>query len=74
MPGTDAQSMLDAVNAAIAAFLASGGIREYTLPNGQIVKRESITELRAMRDQLKSEVAQQSRPLYRPVILGRARP
>lgn len=71
MADVDSQSLLDGVNSAINAFMAGGGISEYTLPTGQRVKRESLDVLMNMRARLQAEVASQSQPMFRPVILGR---
>lgn len=68
-----AADMLTSLNAAIAALLAGGGIVEYRLADGTMVRRENLDSLMSSRDKLAGEVAAQSQGMCRPVALrGRA--
>lgn len=53
----DLQAKADAVTAALDAFVADGGILEYTTSGGVTVKRAPITDLMKLRDSYLAQAA-----------------
>jgi len=64
----DAASLLSKVEDGITVILTGG--QSYKLPNGQEYTRANLAELRKLRDDLKSEVAQEG-GVYVPLSYGR---